>query len=53
LLKGAIFHENTNEMVLVRNIDLCSSCEHPILPILGRVPVAYIPNGKVNSGARS
>ncbi len=47
LLNGAVFNENTNEMVLVRDIDLLSSCEHHILPILGRAHVAYIPNGKV------
>ena len=47
LLNEAVFHENTNEMVLVRDIDLFSSCEHHILPILGRAHVAYIPNGKV------
>ena len=47
LLNGAVFHENTDEMVLVRDIDLFSSCEHHILPILGRAHVAYIPNGKV------
>jgi len=47
LLNGAIFHENADEMVLVRDIDLFSSCEHHILPILGRAHVAYIPNGKV------
>ena len=47
LLNGAVFHEDTNEMVLVRDIDLFSSCEHHILPILGRVHVAYIPDGKV------
>ena len=47
LLNGAVFHENTNEMVLVRDIDLFSSCEHHILPILGKAHVAYIPNGKV------
>ena len=46
LLNGAVFHENANEMVLVRDIDLFSSCEHHILPILGRAHVAYIPNGK-------
>jgi GTP cyclohydrolase I len=34
-------------MVLVRDIDLFSSCEHHILPIIGRAHVAYIPNGKV------
>ena len=47
LLNGAVFHEDTNEMVLVRDIDLFSSCDHHMLPILGRVHVAYIPNGKV------
>ena len=47
LLNGAIFHEDTNEMVLVRDIDLFSFCDHHILPILGRVHVAYIPDGKV------
>ncbi len=47
LLNGAIFHEDTHEMVLVRDIDLFSSCEHHILPILGRAHVAYIPDGKV------
>ena len=47
LLNGAVFHEDTDEMVLVRDIDLFSSCEHHILPVLGRAHVAYIPNGKV------
>jgi GTP cyclohydrolase IA len=47
LLNGAVFHEEASEMVLVRDIDLFSSCEHHILPIIGRAHVAYIPNGKV------
>jgi GTP cyclohydrolase IA len=47
LLNGAVFHENADEMVLVRDIDIFSSCEHHILPIIGRAHVAYIPNGKV------
>jgi GTP cyclohydrolase IA len=47
LLNGAVFHEDANEMVLIRDIDLFSSCEHHILPIIGRAHVAYIPNGKV------
>ena len=47
LLNGAIFRENADEMVLIRDIDLFSSCEHHILPILGRAHVAYIPNGKI------
>lgn len=47
LLNGAVFHESANEMVLIRDIDLFSSCEHHILPIIGRAHVAYIPDGKV------
>jgi GTP cyclohydrolase IA len=47
LLNGAVFTENASEMVLVRDIDLFSSCEHHILPIIGRAHIAYIPNGKV------
>ncbi len=47
LLNGAVFSEDANEMVLVRDIDIFSSCEHHILPIIGRAHVAYIPNGKV------
>jgi len=47
LLNGAVFHEEANEMVLIRDIDIFSSCEHHILPIIGRAHVAYIPNGKV------
>lgn len=47
LLNGAVFTENTDEMVLIRDIDIFSSCEHHILPILGRVHVAYIPQGRV------
>lgn len=43
LLNGAVFHEDANEMVLIRDIDLFSSCEHHILPIIGRAHVAYIP----------
>ena len=47
LLNGAVFHEDANEMVLIRDIDIFSSCEHHILPIIGRAHVVYIPNGKV------
>ncbi len=47
LLNGAIFQEQVNEMVLVRDIDLFSLCEHHLLPIVGRAHVAYIPDGRV------
>ncbi|NMG58986.1 GTP cyclohydrolase I FolE [Geitlerinema sp. P-1104] len=47
LLNGAIFNENSHEMVLVRDITLFSTCEHHMLPIIGHAHVAYIPNGKV------
>jgi len=47
LLNGAVFTEDANEMVLVRDIDIFSSCEHHMLPVIGRAHVAYIPNGKV------
>lgn len=47
VVNNAIFHEDSNEMVLVRDIDLFSSCEHHILPIIGKAHIAYIPDGKV------
>ncbi len=47
LLNGAIFDEGHNEMVLVRDINFFSLCEHHMLPFMGRAHVAYIPNQKV------
>ncbi len=47
LLKKAVFTEAYDEMVLVRNIDLFSMCEHHILPFFGKAHVAYIPDGKI------
>ena len=47
LINGAIFDEGHNEMVLVRDIDFFSLCEHHMLPFMGRSHVAYIPNQKV------
>jgi len=47
LLNDAIFHEECNEMVLVRNIEFYSLCEHHMLPFYGRCHVAYLPNGKI------
>ncbi len=47
LLKKAVFTEAYDEMVLVRDIDLFSMCEHHILPFFGKAHVAYIPDGKI------
>jgi GTP cyclohydrolase I len=43
----ALFHESHNSMILVRDIEMYSLCEHHILPFFGRAHVAYIPNGKI------
>jgi GTP cyclohydrolase I len=47
LVNNAIFDEGHNEMVLVRDINFFSLCEHHMLPFMGRAHVAYIPNQKV------
>ena len=47
ILNEALFTSSNDEMVLVRDIEFYSLCEHHLLPIIGRAHVAYIPNGKV------
>jgi GTP cyclohydrolase I len=47
ILKDALFAVSYDEMVIVRDIEMFSLCEHHILPFFGKVHVAYIPNGKV------
>jgi len=47
LLKSAMFEENYNHMVLVKDIELYSLCEHHMLPFFGKAHVAYIPDGKI------
>jgi GTP cyclohydrolase IA len=47
ILKSALFNEPSNEMVLVRDIEVYSLCEHHLLPFFGKAHVAYIPNGKI------
>jgi GTP cyclohydrolase I len=47
VLNSALFTSTNDEMVLIKDIELYSTCEHHLLPIIGRAHVAYIPHGKV------
>jgi GTP cyclohydrolase IA len=47
LLKGALFSVDYDEMVIVKDIEMFSLCEHHLLPFFGKVHVAYLPKGKV------
>lgn len=47
IVNGALFASDNDEMVIVRDIELYSLCEHHLLPFIGKAHVAYIPTGKV------
>lgn len=47
ILQSALFHEDYKQMVVVKDIELYSLCEHHMVPFVGKCHVAYIPNGKI------
>jgi GTP cyclohydrolase I len=47
IVNGAVFDSDADDMVIVKNIELYSMCEHHLLPFIGKCHVAYLPNGKV------
>ena len=47
VVNGAIFHENSDDMVIVRGIEFYSLCEHHLFPFFGHVSIAYIPDGRI------
>ena len=47
ILNEAVFHEDCDQMIIVRDIEFHSLCEHHILPFMGTCDVAYVPNGKI------
>jgi GTP cyclohydrolase I len=47
IVNGAIFHEDSDNMVIVRGIEFFSMCEHHMFPFFGYANIAYIPNGKI------
>jgi len=47
VINGALFSEESSEMIVLKDIDFYSLCEHHILPFFGKAHVAYLPNGKI------
>ena len=53
ILNSAKFHEEVSEMIIVKDIELYSMCEHHMLPFYGKAHVAYIPNGWITEIGRA
>lgn len=53
IVNGALFASDNDEMVILKDIELYSLCEHHLLPFIGKAHVAYIPTGKVCSACRN
>jgi len=47
IVNGAIFESDNDQMVIIKNVELYSLCEHHLLPFIGKCHIAYLPNGKV------
>ncbi|PIS30940.1 MAG: GTP cyclohydrolase I FolE, partial [Candidatus Marinimicrobia bacterium CG08_land_8_20_14_0_20_45_22] len=47
MLKESLIYENYNQMIIVKDVDFFSMCEHHLVPFFGKAHIAYIPNGKI------